>query len=196
MTTDALSNVTGGRWMLPTHLDTSQGNLEQTGNPLDVAVVGDGYLRVEQKGKQFLTRDGSLALDKDGSLVLAGDATAKVIGDDGKPIVLKDTPADSLYVDDAGTLRRRGGDAKLATLALATADNVRPVGGNRFAFTGAPRPAPDTQVRGGFVENSNVDPTVELTRLIESGRLLESNAKMITFQDQSLGKLLEAGSVG
>ena len=191
-----LSNVTGGRWMLPTRLDATQGNLEETGNPLDVAVVGDGYLRVEQKGKQYLTRDGSLALDQDGTLVLAGDATAKILGGDGRPIVLKGRSAGSLYVDDRGTLRDRDGDAELAKVALSTADGIRPVGGDLFAFTGQPRPAADTQIRGGYVENSNVEPTTELTRLIESGRLLEANAKMITFQDQSLGKLLEAGSIG
>ena len=193
---DELSHVTGGRWMLPTHLDTTQGSLEQTGSPLDLALVGDGFLRVEHDGKAFLTRDGRLALDRAGTLTLAADPRSKILGDDGRPVVLKNVTADRLEVDDRGGVRDRDTGLTLAKLAVAVADNPRPVGGGRFAFTGTPRPAPDTEVRAGYVEGSNVDPTVELARMIESGRLLEANAKMIQYQDTSLGKLLEAGSIG
>ena len=48
----------------------------------------------------------------------------------------------------------------------------------------------------GYVEGSNVDPTRELTRLIEVHRLLEANANMIRHQDESLGRLIEAGKIG
>lgn len=46
-----------------------------------------------------------------------------------------------------------------------------------------------------FLERSNVDPTTELTDLMKTQRLLEANAQMIRYQDQTLGKLIEVGKI-
>ena len=51
------------------------------------------------------------------------------------------------------------------------------------------------EVRGGFVETSNVDPTVELTRLISVARDLEAHANLIRHQDSALGRLIEASAI-
>ncbi|MEL7239829.1 MAG: flagellar hook-basal body complex protein, partial [Planctomycetota bacterium] len=76
---DELAGMTGGKLLLPTHLDGSQGGPEQTGRPLDVAVVGDGWLQVRTStpagDQDLLTRDGRLMLTKDGNLALVTDPT-------------------------------------------------------------------------------------------------------------------------
>ena len=52
-------------------------------------------------------------------------------------------------------------------------------------------------LRSGFIERSNVDPTIELTQLMDAQRQLEANANMIRYQDQTLGKLVnEVGKIG
>lgn len=196
---DELAKMTGGRWMLPTQLDSSQGGLEETGNPLDLAIVGeDGYLTVEKNGTRHLTRDGQLAVNGNGELSLATDPAARVLDAvTDQPINVGQTPATDLAVDDRGVVRHIPTDQPLAQIKLAVADNIRPIGGNLLAFTGPLRPAADdVEVRSGYVERSNVDPTTELTRLIEAGRLLEANANMIRYQDASLGRLIEASRVG
>jgi flagellar basal body rod protein FlgG len=71
-------------------------------------------------------------------------------------------------------------------------------GGNLLSF-GDPRairPA-NPDIRSQFLERSNVDPTLELTQLIDAQRQLEANANMIRYQDQATGKLVnEVGKIG
>lgn len=202
---DALRNATGGNVLLPTHLDQRQGNLDQTGNPLDLALMGDGYFEARKVGgdanESYLTRDGRLATDNGGYLTLAADPTVRVLDDDGNPIQL---PAGvnraNLSVSTNGQIRDSLTGQPVATLRLATpADpaSLRSVGGGLFAFTGDldDVPANAVTVQAGYVESSNVDPTTELTRLIEVGRLLETHANLIRYQDTALGKLIEASAV-
>ena len=192
---DPLGLITGGRDMLPTRLDLTQGGLEETGNPLDLALVGEGFLRVRRGGEEFLTRDGRLTLDDAGNLTLAADESSQVLDADGLPVNIDAAPG-TFFVDESGAVVDRETGEPLARLALSTADGLKSAGGGRFRFDGQARPDDATTVQPGRLERSNVEPTVELTRLIESARLLEANAQMIRHQDQSLGKLLEAGSVG
>jgi flagellar basal body rod protein FlgG len=57
--------------------------------------------------------------------------------------------------------------------------------------------AGEAQVVSEFVERANVDPATELTRLMETQRLLEANANMIRYQDQTLGRLVnDVGRIG
>ena len=157
---DALARMTGGREMMPTLLDRAQGGLEASDNPLDVALVGDGFLAVEKNGARHLTRDGRLAVNAEGELSLAADPGVRVLdaATDG-PIRLGTLTPDQLRIDERGVVRNTAdGDAPIGTLSLATADTVRPLGGGLLTATGPTRPAADVQVRGGFVEQSNVRP--------------------------------------
>ena len=193
-------HATGGSVLLPTRLDLSQGPVEETGNPLDLALVGDGFLQIERNGERSLTRDGRLALDADGTLTLAADPAARVLDADGLPVTLPvgTTPA-ALHLDDAGTIRLADDGTPLATIgrfAPQNPESLRPVGGGRLAFAGGATATEAVSLRAGYVENSNVDPTIELTRMIEVGRLLEANANMIRHADTTLGKLIDAAAIG
>ncbi len=74
---------------------------------------------------------------------------------------------------------------------------LRPVGGGLLdAGNDTTDAAPGSYaVHGGFLERSNVDPTIELTQLLGAGRRLEANAQMIRHQDSALGRLIEAAAV-
>src|SRR5690349_15534621 len=83
-----LDRLGGGLLCAPTLIDQTQGDPEGTGNNLDVALQGKGYLSVtDASGKQFLTRDGRMALNRDGNLVLATSGQ-RVLDAKGQPIAL------------------------------------------------------------------------------------------------------------
>ncbi|HLL87700.1 MAG TPA: flagellar hook-basal body protein [Tepidisphaeraceae bacterium] len=191
-----LERLGGGLLVAPTALDRTQGELEPTDSPLDVAIFGDGYLTVrDAQGRTRLTRDGRMMIDRGGNLVLPGGQP--VLDDKGKPITLD--PTQVATIADDGTVQQSG--QPVARLGFAVVDRAVPLrkaGGNLLSVDdpAALRPA-TPNVRAGFLERSNVDPTLELTSLIETQRMLEFNAKMISYQDQTLGRLInEVGKIG
>ena len=192
-----LANVTGGRWMLPTKMDTTQGGLEQTGNPARRRRRRRG-LPPPRAGGASPTSPATARWPWTRAARSCSPATrrARCSARTAGPSCSRAAPPARF----TSTTAARSASAT-ATPSWRRSPWSPPTTSARSAATASPtparpRPAPDTQVRGGFLETSNVEPTTELTRLIESGRLLEANAKMITFQDQSLGKLLEAGAIG
>ena len=83
-----LEKLGGGVLAMPTLVDTQQGDLEPTGNPLDVAIQGDGYFAVDSTSGKHLTRDGRFMTNRDGNLILSTDQGQHVLDDQGKPIKL------------------------------------------------------------------------------------------------------------
>ena len=198
-----LAAIGGGRLVSPTAYDHSQGGLEATGNSLDAAVVGRGYFAVADPatGAPALTRDGSFQIDRGGWLVSTNDVSQRVLGPDRRPVNLLGHAAGDLRIDDGGAIvsRSRGATVgRVGTFDVPTPAALSPLGGGRYAPADRSlvTPAP-ALVRGGFVERSNVDPAVELTRLIDAQRQLEANATMIRLQDQTLARLVnDAMKVG
>lgn len=187
----------GGPWLGPTQLDLSQGAFEPTGNPLDVALIGPGFLAtVDDDGEDLkLTRDGGLHLDTAGFVVTNNQFPRRVLDADGNSINLFGIPAESMQVTKNGTILDRNG-LPLAQLGFFDPPDpaaLRPVGGNLFSgvddFEDLAASA-ESEVRGGFIERANVDPTVELTRMLDAQRQLEANARMIQQQDEATDKLV------
>src|SRR5439155_6395362 len=98
-----MEHMTGGLWTLPTGVDVSQGELEQTGHNLDVGVVGKGYFMAQDgKGQTTLTRDGRFAIDRSGNLIMAHSDGQRVLDRQRKPIVLD--PRQQIAIDTDGTI--------------------------------------------------------------------------------------------
>ncbi len=205
--TGVMAGMTGGNIMLPTRLDATQGPLEQTSNPLDLALVGDAFLAVVDRDNPaappMLSRDGRIAIDPDGAVVLANDPGRQVLGRNGQPMrVPAEVGRDGLAFNSAGDLQDSASPlgGTLGQLRLVRVDDpagLIPRGGGLHEAAGPLLDAAPGEelVQPGFVERSNVEPTTELTRMIESGRLLEANANMIRHADSALGKLIEAARV-
>lgn len=193
-----LERLGGGLLVSPTVVDTSQGELEQTGNPLDVAIHGEGYLMVDDHGRPRLTRDGRMMIDRGGHLVLANGEGQRVLDGAGKPIVLQLSARTEIGED--GQITQDGGPvARLGVYRPVNPGRLRNVAGNLLAIAdGQPPPvAVEAAVRSGFVERANVDPSTELVQLMETQRMLEANANMIRYQDQTLGRLVnDVGRIG
>ena len=183
--------IGGGVMTGPTRLDLSQGALETTGNPLDVALVGEGFFAVQTAaGDVRLTRDGRFMTDADGRLVT--QSGHRVLDDTGRPVTVGVVAASKINVADDGVISVA--DQPVGRIGVfATPAAPTPVGGNLYdagiadAGTLAPGPA---VLRARALERSNVDPTVELTRLLDAQRQLEANAGFIKYQDAATDKLV------
>lgn len=189
---DLLDRLSGGAWVRPTYHNFQQGALTPTGKNLDAAIQGDGFFTVRDPEGLKYTRDGRFTLNPAGALVMsAGDGSAKVLGDDGRPMVLN-PKGDAVVIEGDGTVRQ--GDRKVGKLGLAEfADRqaLRKIGNNLFAATsGKPMAASKSVVHGGFVEGSTQDALSGMVDMIEVTRAHELNARMITLQDETIGRVV------
>lgn len=192
-----LERLGGGLLVSPTAVDTSQGELEQTGNPLDVAIQGEGYLMVDDNGRRRLTRDGRMMIDRTGHLVLANGEGRQVLDGAGKPIVLQLSARTEIAED--GQITQDGvPTGRLGVYQPVNPGRLRNEAGNLLAVTDGQTPRAITpMVRSGFVERANVEPSTELVQLMETQRQLEANANMIRYQDQTLSRLVnDVGRIG
>ncbi|HEX6707706.1 MAG TPA: flagellar basal-body rod protein FlgG [Albitalea sp.] len=176
----------------------AQGNLQQTTNNLDVAVLGNGFFEVQMPdGTTGYTRDGSFQVNAIGQLVtnngypvqpgitIPANAQSVTIGSDGTVSV---------------TLSGQAAAQTVGQIQIASFVNpagMEPKGQNIFAETaasGTPNTGTPGQnglgsLRQGFVETSNVNVVEELVAMIQTQRAYELNSKAIQTSDQMLQKL-------
>ena len=173
----------------------TQGVLQQTGNPLDVAIEGDGFFQVTlPDGTQAFTRDGSFKRDANGSIVTAdgfflnpqitvpANATQVAIGQDGIVTAL---------IPGQNAPQQLG---QITVVRFTNPAGLSPQGRNLFIQTGASG-APAISVpglngtgtlQGGYTEQSNVAVVEEIVNLITAQRAYEANSKAITTADEML----------
>jgi len=178
----------------------TQGNLQQTGNPLDLAIQGAGFFQILlPDGTTAYTRDGSFQVNNQGALVTASgfavqpavtippNALTITVGHDGTVSV---TQAGSSAATQVGTLQLvnfinpAGLQSRGENLYLETASSGTP-------STNAPGSNGLGQLSQGYVETSNVNVVEELVSMIQTQRAYEINSKAITTSDQMLQKLVQ-----
>jgi flagellar basal-body rod protein FlgF len=160
-----------------TWLDMSPGAVQHTGNPLDVAIDGNGFLVVQNaQGQQRYTRNGALSINGTGQLVTSDGY--QVLGSSG-PIVFQSTDHD-VVISSNGIITVQEGnstaDSSRGSLQLASFDQPQRLqkdsGSTFMAPNGVnPNPAPlNTRVIQGAIEKSNVNGVAEMARLIQITR--------------------------
>jgi flagellar basal-body rod protein FlgG len=178
----------------------SQGNLQETGNSLDVAVLGNGFFEVQMPdGTTAYTRDGSFQVDSTGQLVTNN-------GNIVNPGITIPTNAQSVTIGTDGTVSvTLPGQAtaqsvgQLQITSFVNPAGLEPKGQNLFGETtasGTPNTGTPGQnglgtVRQGSVETSNVNVVEELVAMIQTQRAYELNSKAIQTSDQMLQKLAQ-----
>lgn len=158
--------------------DHQQGNTQQTDNPLDLAITGEGFFRIQTDQGVRYTRAGNFELDPMGQLRMPSGGL--VLGEGG-PIVL-DENATNLTIDPQGRILQDG--VLVDQLEIVTVNDLTTLsreGHNLFRLEagGAEVPAVDFRVRQGFVEKSNVNSIEEMTTMIDLHRNYEAQQKMI-----------------
>jgi flagellar basal-body rod protein FlgF len=169
-----------------TYRDFSQGALQSTNNPLDVAIDGGGFFAVQTAAGERYTRDGSLHINSQGQLVtVTGDP---VLGTGG-PIVLQPTDHD-VSISPDGTITVLDGLArtdsirgKLRIVGFADPRQLLKEGSNLYsAAPGAAQPDTKSMVQQGFVEKSNVNAVAQMSTLIEVNRAYSQIANLLLQQ--------------
>jgi flagellar basal-body rod protein FlgF len=180
--------------------DMSQGPVQRTGNPLDVAIEGQGFLAVQTPRGERYTRNGALQINASGQLVTSeGDL---VLGTGG-PIAFQSGDR-QVSISKDGTISVREGASKtdsqrgrLRLVDFANAQQLQKDGGSTFsAAAGAtPQPAAKATIVQGAIEKSNVSGVGEMTRMIEITRAYTQIAAMLQQQgdqgQQAIDKLAD-----
>lgn len=170
-----------------------QGPVSQTGNDLDVAIIGKGWFRAQGPDNATLyTRAGAFNMDSTGRLVTT----------DGYPVLPAITiptdatetkiSADGIVSVRIGTATQMTEVGQLSMSNFANEAGLRPLGDNLFAQTDASGAAVDATpqsvgfgyVKQNYLEGSNVDSVKEITDMISAQRAYEMNSKVITTADQ------------
>jgi flagellar basal-body rod protein FlgG len=176
----------------------TQGNLQQTGNNLDVAIQGGGFFQIQMPdGSAAYTRDGSFHLDSQGQLTTSSGYRVQ-------PSVTIPAAAQSVTIGRDGTvsvkLQGQAATTQIGTIQLANFINpagLQSFGENLYletAASGTPSAnTPGTNGLGllnqGYVETSNVNVVEELVNMIQTQRAYEINSKAIQSSDQMLQRL-------
>jgi flagellar basal-body rod protein FlgF len=187
-----LDKIGGGTYADSTAVDTKQGGMEETGNKLDAAINGTGYFAVDDNGQTRLTRNGEFMLDRAGNLISANGNGIRPLDPEGNPIKLDPTLRDQTYINLDGTINQGSQVvAKLNVVDVPDPTRLKNEGRTTLSYPDMGSLTPSqSELQAGFTERSNVDPTTELTALMETQRLLEANANMIHTQDDTLDKLV------
>ena len=166
-------------------VDLSPGNLEPTGNPLDMGIEGKGFFAVQSSNGVIYTRNGSFQVSAAGRLTTsAGDP---VLGDQGA-IVL---PSGKVSVSGNGTISVDGAVAgKLRVVEFAPGSSPLPVGKTYYAAAdSAVQRMPDASVRQGMLESSNVNAVTAVTELITAQRRAEMLERALSLFHSNLNHI-------
>lgn len=170
-------------------IDLNPGALDQTGNPLDVALAGDGFFVVadEATGDVRYTRAGRFTLDNEGFLRTPGGHLVE--GAEG-PIHVP-PGASPIEITGSGTIRAGSQTVgSLQVVRFADPNLLLRTDASTFrAADAVPEPVDEPVVRQGFLETSNVDPITEMAAMIHHFRLFESQQKALQSADQVLGQI-------
>jgi flagellar basal-body rod protein FlgF len=157
-------NRIGFTWDRATWRDTDAGPVSRTGNPLDVAIAGEGYFAVETERGERYTRAGRFSIGPDGTLQDLGGHP--VLNRQGQRIAV--APDETrLEIRGDGTLIGANGEiAQLRLVRFASPQTLRLEGERLFDPNGeAPLPLDRPNLVSGAVEGANVQPVMEITRL-------------------------------
>lgn len=170
--------------------DFSPGAIKVTGEPLDIAIEGEGFFAISTPQGTRYTRNGNFTLNTEGLLSLG---TFPVEGSGG-PISL---PAGQVMIDPAGKILVKGVEAGAEQIEIDTIpiytfskpDDLKKIGGNLFEVVGGGAiPAIESRVLQGALEGSNVNPVEEMVAMVAVMRLYEASQKAIQTADEIAGK--------
>ncbi len=170
----------------------SSGQFVKTGNPLDVAVKGDGWLSISTPSGPAYTRDGRMRMDAAGNLV---SMTGAQILDAGGAAIQLDPAAGQPNIAEDGTVTQGGNRAGVLGLyRLPGNAQLSRVEGGAFTSSVSGTPIVDSASDGviqGFVEQSNVNPMTEMTRLIYVQRAFDGVSTTIQSVESSLKNAIQ-----
>jgi flagellar basal-body rod protein FlgF len=161
------------------YMDTREGPLEVTNNNLDLAMRGDGYMIVRTPGQDMFTRSGRLQIDSDRQLVTSDGYP--IIGVNDAPITLQDgAEINSVRIQGDGVISsNRGEIGQIQLVQFADQQLLRKAGNGLYSTDQPTLPASRASVLQGALEGSNVQPVMEMTRMMSMLRDYQSAQKLV-----------------
>jgi flagellar basal-body rod protein FlgF len=181
-----------------TYREQQAGSISHTGNPFDLALSGDGFFTVATKDGTRLTRAGRFGPMPDGTL--ADSSGNAVLDVNGKPIKLP--PADTqVTISGDGTVSTENGQAgKIGVVQPTDPMKLRAEGATNFVADGTTTPVASPGIVQGAIEESNVQPVMEVTRMMNDLRQFQFVTQLIQAegdrQQTTIDKLLPIGPGG
>ena len=185
---DASGNVRSGAGAAATTIGRgfTQGSMRETGNPLDVAIEGEGFLRVRRAdGTDALTRDGSLRIDPRGRLTTQrGELVQPAI------TVPAGTNESAVSIGADGTVSANNRPVgRIQLVNVRSPESLDVIGENLYrttAASGAATTAAGARLTQGSIEASNVDVGDSMTEMIDAQRSFQLASRAVQMQDQML----------
>lgn len=181
-----------------TQLNFQTGTIRPTGRPLDMAIIGAGFLQVnDDQGNPLYTRAGNLTLNPNGQVVLATSSRGLIVQ---PPVTVPaDATSVSIGADGQIAITQAGNSTpqvigQFDAVRFQNPEGLQQVGENLFIESGSSGTAEQGnfnqngfgRVAQGFVESSNVEPVEELISLIASQRAFEMNSQVIQTASENL----------
>ena len=158
-----------------------QGTLTQTNGSFDFAIEGDGFFLIETPAGERLTRAGSFTPNANGDLVTPDGHP--VLGAGGAPVFVPSGTQIAVAAD--GTLSADGQPLGQIGIYLPSDQlDMQRQDGVMFETTGGVEPADDARLLQGFLEGSNVNPMLQITRMVEVQRAYEMGQSFLQAEDE------------
>lgn len=160
-----------------TYRERTEGTLTQTGNPLDLALQGEGYFTVQTANGTRLTRAGRFTLQNDGTV--ADENGNALLDTNSQKLVLSRADTDVKVTAD-GTLRSQNGTiGQIAVVVPNDPNRLTSEGGRLFRADVPTAAVARPKVLQGTLEDSNVQPIAEITRMITTERDFQFVTQMV-----------------
>ncbi len=165
-------------------VDLEQGGLTQTNGQYDVAIDGEGFLMVQTPQGARMTRAGAFMPNAEGELV---NPDGFQLLDDGQAPIVIPSGARSVGIGTDGTISADGAPiGRIGIYAEPALSELRHEAGTLFDPGAAPEPLEEGTIRQGFLEESNVDPILEISRMVEVQRAYELGQSFLDQEDQRI----------
>lgn len=168
--------------------EMEQGGLKVTGGQFDLAVQGDGYFTVDTPQGTRLTRAGQFQLAANGNLIDMNGSN--VLNAGGGPITIP-PEATNLVISADGTISANGLQIDQVGIVVPDGELMRD-SNTYFSAKDGFAAAKDFGIVQGALEQSNVSPVLEVSRMIEVQRAYEAGQALLETEDQRLGQLISA----
>lgn len=174
-------------WLQPydsgLYTDFSQGPIESTGNPFDLAIEGEGFFKVITPNGELYTRNGSFTKSATGELVTSN---GYAVSSEGGAITL---PVGDMYVNGTGEVSVNGEIVGVIQIVrFKNPQLLNAVGQTYYQTTEPPEPDTTSRLRQRYLERANLDPVTEMVNMITSFRYFETAQKAVQIQDETLGR--------
>ena len=171
-------------------VDLAPGGMTQTNGQFDLAIDGEGFLMVQTPQGNRLTRAGAFMTNAEGELV---NPDGYPLLDDGEAPIVIPAGAGSVGIGIDGTISADGNPiGRIGVFASPDPARLRHTAGTLFDPGGSVEPLDQAVLRQGFLEESNVDPVLEVARMIEVQRAYQLGQSFLDQEDQRIRQTISS----